>query len=733
MATVGVDFEDKYTYAPPFSKLEDMAALAAAMNVWNYYFSHHDWEYCENELKKVNEIINDMKVPNYIRKKITALCETMENQMSSYDTDMMRMCHARRNRYHFFLHGIVWDINGHINDKKTAEKVLQCPERSNDNDKVFEVMAKYCLETHIKDIPMSSLSEKLITLFGGYKGYELTEYWIAWKRREENASGEYDDRFQTLKRRIFHQMKYASFLKWPMCAYEYFWDFLDENEQVLMTRCLIQNDKKYQMFLFSKMSRNQLRRLYLAVPAYIIKNYFRLGDLELAIATWKHARLTIHEGQFKLLMHAILDSEMYLEDNKKQCLIDLWNSAPDNLINYVIDAKNGAITDYFFLETPKSPVSCSSFDFLKAVLLRTTLEFRKQFFLEKGLHLLLNYPHVLFRSFIEDCLDASDQLEMTETLLVTAMESEPTRILRCFRDVLYCSVEEFDAFLKFLTLDPDLQMRVRKRLLRSGVLIGKLIKIDNWVKLCQFIDELYPKDEKEARRQKKKASNSCLRSHFHYWSCFRRNGDDKFTEIDNLLAQFFTPEEMATFKENIMEQFQTACSDTGWNSDDIVVKRVDIPKLTAWCYHDNEERISQFKRSFPIDTAFQLFLREAVERYVNRRDADLSFSSLEHLLWWKFASKKCIKSFKKSQIRCVMRARDVRTYNFCKEWIRRVYLSNVLKKIIAWVFDGNEFQIEKFERLYQEDDKLKIIYWLKVKEDCLRCDIEYYHSSDESD
>ncbi|XP_065225133.1 uncharacterized protein LOC135848952 isoform X5 [Planococcus citri] len=735
MATVGIDLENKDTYSPPFPRLEGMAALATAMNAWNYYFSHHEWQHQEHELKKVNEIISGMKIPNCVRKRVSALCETMKNQMSEYSTDLMRrMCHTDGSRYDFFQHGAVWDINGHINEKKTAEKVLVCPDRSNDNDDMFKMITAHCLETHIKNFPMSSLSENFYRNSYVYDSRrELTDYWIEYKRREENASdGGY---FQDQRRRVLDRIKFGVIRDWPICAYEYFWDFLDENEQVTMTRNLIQNvidsDKKFQMVLFSKMNKNQLRCLYSEEPVDIIANYFGIGELELAMATWECVRLTIREEQFENLVNIrILRSEMYREDNI-QCLIDLWNSAPDNLIDYMINVKNCSITGFFFWGMPESRLSCSSFDFLKVILLRTTLEFRKKLFLEKGTHLLLLYPHVLFRSLIEDCLDVSNQLEITEALLVTAMESEQTKILCCFRDLLYCSVEEFYAFLKFLTSNPELQMRVKKRLLRSGVLIiRKLIKIDNWAKLSQFIDDLYPNDEREARRQKKKASNSFLRSHFHYWSCFRRNGDQKFSEIDNLFAQFFTPEEIVTFKENIMEQFQTACSDTEWNSD-IVVKRVDIPKLTAWCYNGDEEKISQFKRSFPIDTAFQLFLREAVERYVNKRDADLSFSSLDHLLWWKFASKKCIKSFKKSQIHGVMKTRNVRANYLCKGW--EIYLSDVLKKIIAWIFDGNEFQIEQFKLLYQDEDKLKIIYWLKVKEDSVRRNVKYYHSSDESD
>ncbi|XP_065222196.1 uncharacterized protein LOC135846827 isoform X2 [Planococcus citri] len=736
METTGIDLEDKYTYVPPFPKLEDLAILAVSLDLWNYYYSHYHADSSNNELKKVNEIVNDMKMPNCIKEKIIDLCETIDDQLDSYhdhDPDIMKLCNAYENRKHFFLYVPVWDTNGHINDMKTAEKVLQYPERLNDNDAMFRVIAKYCLEKYINNFSLSLLSKNWDT--GYYKHETITLYW--WRKlhtEDKIASGRstgWEDIFRHEQRRLLQSLKQAQIEGWHV--YEYFWDFLDEDDHLSMAKNLIQSTyRHYQMSLFSKLSRHQLTCLYSEEPVAIIANFFQLDEFKLAKVAWDRVKSTIQGEEFQKLIEKILDWEMYDKnnDNDVQCLVDvIWNSAPDNLIDYVINVNDCEITEIFFSRKPKY-VSSSSFNFLKVILPRATVEFRKQFFLQKGLYLISNYEHV-FSTLIEHCLDVSDQVEIKETILVTAMESEPRKILACFRDVfLNRSFEDFYRFLTFLTEKHDLQTRVKKRFLRSGLLnIRRLAKVDIWANVSLFIDELYPKEE-EARRQKRKMIFSYWDSHCSYWGCFRRNGEDKFTEIDNLITQYLTQEEIVKYKENTANKFREVCTCPRWLSSQHI-KRVNIPKLISWCYSGDEERISQYRRSFPIDTAFHLLLRDIVERVNNFRDGHVSFSSMEELLRWKFSSKKKkIKTFKRSQLYNIMRIPYI-SYNL--RCTRECEISDVLKEMIPWFFDDDESKIKEFQQLYQEKDTIKIIHWLRIDDECQSCGWYCYWSADESD
>ncbi|XP_065225135.1 uncharacterized protein LOC135848953 [Planococcus citri] len=339
METADIDLEDKYTYLPPFPKLEDLAILTVSLDLWNYYYSHYHTDSCDDELDEVNEIINDMNMPNCIKEKIIELCETIDDELGFYhivDEDIMRMCNSLRNKKHFFLYGAVWDTNGHIDHKKTAEKVLKCPERLNDNDLMFRIMAKYCLENCIKEFPLSSLSKQCRIRCG--EGGGIINYWIEFKRNESKASDAYV---------ILNSLIGDTHLSWSMYVYEYFWYFLDENQQVTVIKDLIEHVRSDKMFfLFSKLNMHQLRRLYLEEPAAIIINFYS-DDIELINAAWARVRSTINEEQFEHLINEILYLEIYRRnDSNMQCLIDLWNSAPDNLINYLINVKNCAIIDY---------------------------------------------------------------------------------------------------------------------------------------------------------------------------------------------------------------------------------------------------------------------------------------------------------------------------------------------------------------------------------------------------
>ncbi|XP_065222197.1 uncharacterized protein LOC135846827 isoform X3 [Planococcus citri] len=379
METADIDLEDKCTYFPAVRKLEYLASITVALDIWNYYYSHYHTDSRYKELKKVNEIVNDMKMPNCIKKKIIKLCRTIDEELDSYyerHPDIMMLCDAYENGINnFFLYGAVWNQSGRIDRKKTAEKFLQYPERLNYNNVVFRVITKYCLENYLRDFPIHSLSKEFYRNLRKYRwDYQVVaDYWKIKLEFLDNAdSSEYDHRsiLHSQQRKVFETLRDAYWTIREWSVYEYFWDFFDEDDQVILTKKLIEyRREEWQMVLFSKMSRYQLRRLYLEEPVNIIKNYFYLKELELAKVTWERVKSTIKAEEFQLLIKEILDLVQYYEDNRIQCLIDLWSSAPENLIDYVINVKNCEITEMFFTIQPKYRVFQNNLSHLFFLLL----------------------------------------------------------------------------------------------------------------------------------------------------------------------------------------------------------------------------------------------------------------------------------------------------------------------------------------------------------------------------
>ncbi|XP_065225021.1 uncharacterized protein LOC135848875 [Planococcus citri] len=720
--TTHIDLEDKNTYAQQLiPSLEDIATLAATLETLNYYYTNQcfvNFDY----FRYVNEVFDNLMVQNHTREKMKALCAEMRKELCFLRSDIQRWSSVYDHGSYFYLYGLVWDSKGHIDDKKTIEKALSRSRHLNDDDFVFEIITKHCLVNYIMDFPLDSLSEEFIRTVENNRFFQhqLTYYWIKCKTWiiARNGNGLYDAsyfEYEFALTNLLNSLKQCLSLsnKYQWSVYEYFWDFFDENDQVEMTMNLIRNDnyKRYQTILFSKLNKNQLKRLYSELPVTIIVNFLSLGEFELAKATWHRVKLTIECDKYEHLLEQVWIHRNPDEESCLQFSIYLLDTAPPNLIEYVIKVKNCQITVYadMFLKGRPMHESSSSCKFMKAVLSRATLEFKQKFLLQAGPCLALNHPEV-FISLINHCLNETDRVAVKDSLLIEAMESSPPAgIMHRFRDLfLYSGREEFDKFLELFTSKPTLQTQFKECLLRSKLLITKeLWKTDYWEKLSQFIDELFPNRE-VARFQKRNAVFTFLRAHCTYSDCYRPNGDEKFTEIDNFLNRVLTPREVITAKENIANSFLEKCR-SGWVG---YLKRMNMQRFASWCYCGDEENMKRFRRSLPIDKLFHSFMTGIVARYVNSYSRKLSFSLLDELLRWKFSSnRREIEKFKSRKIKKIMKRKTEERFL----WKTYIYPS-VLKKVIEWSFHGNKRQIQEFEQRYSKRNQMKIIYWMGFEE-----------------
>ncbi|XP_065223004.1 uncharacterized protein LOC135847417 [Planococcus citri] len=746
VGTAHIDLEDRSTYvyahAQQIPRLQDMATLVATLETLNNHYCHSQSKPLFYDFpRNTNPEIDNLMVPNRIKEKMKALCAKMEKEEyflkcadieGKHRPNILRLRSVYDNDSDFYLYGLVWDVNGHIDHKKTIEKAISRSRHLNNGDFIFEIITAYCLKNHIMDFPLDSLSKKFIRTVkeNRFVATQLTYYWINWMKCKRKINLErYDHASYELA-----LISLLGSLKWCFCqahqwpVYEYFWDVFDENEQVTVTKNLIRRgsiNKNFQMFLFSKLNKKQLKQLYSEGPLTIIANFLSLGEFDLAKATWDRIKLTIACEKYELLLEQIWKNRKSDEDGYVQFLIYLWNTAPPNLIEYMIEVKNCQITDKFLKGKPMLE-SSSGCKFLKAVLSRTTPEFKQKFLLQAGPCLTLNHPEVLI-SLTNHCLNDTDRVAVKESLLIEAMESSPPAgIMHRFRDLfLYSSPEEFNKFLELFTLKPTLQTRFKECLLRSKLLITRVLwRTNDWEKLSHFIDELYPNRE-VARYQKRNVVFTFLQTYCTYHDCYRPNGDEKFTEIDNLVNQVLTPREVITAKENIANSFLERCRSGRVRS----TKRMNMLRFATWCYCGDEEKIKRFRRLLPIDKLFHALLSEIVERYVNGRDAKLSFSSLDELLHWKFSSRRRkMKKFKSRKINKIMKSKVEVGYS----WKTNVY-PPVVKKVIKWFFHDDRRQIREFEQRYSKRDLMKIIYWMNLREESDGCGEYYGHTSLESD
>ncbi|XP_065212930.1 uncharacterized protein LOC135840365 [Planococcus citri] len=722
-AHIDLENENTYVHVQRIPSLEDMATLAATLETLRYYYSGSFYDYHGDP----NKLIDNLLIPNQFRVKMTALYAEMEKSLkfiASGRSDIQKLRNVYDNDSYFYIYGLVWDSKGHIDDKKTIEKALSCSRHhTNDGDSLFEIITKYCLVNYIMDFPLDSLSKAFISR--SVEGDKLTRYWIKYKRMSTHdiTAGSYKSALNGL---LYSLKLYCNSNEYQWSAYEYFWDFFNENEQTEMAVTLIRNNyyKRYQKILFSKLNKNQLKRLYSEAPLKIIVNFAFSREFELAKAVWDRIKLSIEFEEYELLLEQIWKNGIPDEERCMEFFIYSWNTAPSNLIEYMTNVKNCQITNKLIDGSPMLEGS-SRFEFLKAVLSRTTSEFKRRYLQHAGPCLSLNHPDV-FSSLIDHCLNETDRVAVKENILIIAMVTcQPAGIMHRFRDLLYSNREEFNKFLELFTLKPTLQTRFKECLLQSELLVTEVLwEAENRQTLCQFIDELYPNRE-VARLEKRKVVLTFSRTHCNYNDCYRPNGDEKFTEIDNLLTQILTPREVITVKENIGDRFLEACRSKGLSS----LKIMNLQRFATWCYCGDEDNINRFRLSLPIDKVFRCLLSQVVERFVNGRDLRLSFSSLDDLIRWKFSSKRSeMKKFKSREINRIMKEKveessKGKTYEY--------KYKSVVKKVIEWVFDGDRRQIREFEQRYSERDRMKIIHWMYLSAKTTDCRRYHYHTSDD--
>ncbi|XP_065224235.1 uncharacterized protein LOC135848283 isoform X2 [Planococcus citri] len=186
-----IDLEDRSTYvhAQQIPSLEDMATLVATLETLNNHYCHSQSKPLFYDFpRNTNPEIDNLMVPNRIKEKMKALCAKMEKEEyflkcadieGKHRPNILRLRSLYDNDSDFHLYGLVWDVNGHIDHKKTIEKALSRSSHLNDGDLIFEIITAYCLENHIMDFPLDSLSEEFTrTVKTRSFEHELADYWI---------------------------------------------------------------------------------------------------------------------------------------------------------------------------------------------------------------------------------------------------------------------------------------------------------------------------------------------------------------------------------------------------------------------------------------------------------------------------------------------------------------------------------------------------------------------------
>ncbi|XP_065205374.1 uncharacterized protein LOC135835161 [Planococcus citri] len=742
-----MDLRDNHIYdrSAHVPRLEDLAILTTSLELWN--ISYHNSKPKHNNFRKkpsdivINELGDNIPLPVRIKKRIKTLCFQITREIDDFHAHnfcVEELCNCLEvESTCFYPHGVVWEPNGYINGKKTALKALFCSKRKQDYDLMFEVMARFCLKDCLADFPISLLDKKYIQMIERGRSSDLEKvqhYWLRYVRGQI-VEGQMDPRNLPFPSNFVpHQpdLPYMPYwvthlvrlrvhepsFKCDGAVVLYFWNYLSDIQKINLTRNLIRYDRyrRYQMVLFSKLSGDQLRQVYEKDPVNIILNFISLQEFELANAAFEYYTSTILNTihyefnkfhDFDGLIKSILIFGMKTDGDSNfiHWLISVWESVPKELIAYMMSHRSSTINAIYFDPDNKPSVNQDSLEFLKAFLSRASTKYKSKFFQERGEYLICNYDTNICKVLMEHCLKSvKSRRENKEKLLLKAIKSkENGPLINRFRDTLFSSHKEFLNFLKFFTKKSDLKMQLQLRLSQPGILVSeKLLDTITWNNVSMWVDEVYANNAEEARLQKKEIlfSLDLLDSGLTLCSF---DGSEYVSKIDNLTKQVLTEVEIIIFKEKIASSFLHAAF---YAQHGETFMKINFDKLISWCKCGDENKISQFKSSFPIVNAFHLVMSTIIQRYVTRKDAELSFSSLDELLHWYLQTPNEIQEFKVCQLYDIMRANTPFGYSGGN------YRADVVDQIMRWFFCGDLLNMRNFECYYEAVCNVRYkIYW----------------------
>ncbi|XP_065212400.1 uncharacterized protein LOC135840013 [Planococcus citri] len=229
----------------------------------------------------------------------------------------------------------VWSMNGEIDCRKTAKKMLQVDCLTNVHK--FIIMSVYCLEDEMKTFSLDSLPAEFYTNVTPSNGWVFF-YWICYLRNELCE--------------VAYYAIAANFNIRDRFINDYFWSLSSDYDRIEIAKDWMYrayeesviNDQYYNTSacvffeqIISKMNCNQQRRLFARIPD--IETIFSLfmsnsSSPRCALCIWRHSKNRIELIYFSITIQQLM---FRIERNSAlmSTLAEIWDTASDSQRNYV--------------------------------------------------------------------------------------------------------------------------------------------------------------------------------------------------------------------------------------------------------------------------------------------------------------------------------------------------------------------------------------------------------------
>ncbi|XP_065211748.1 uncharacterized protein LOC135839588 isoform X3 [Planococcus citri] len=607
--------EKLFVFHESVSTLQNIASHAVALQLWHHYLSRakskqiqektDDFfrkvfnlaEDCKTESRKVAELLKTpQRIEKMLKKSLKKICSETEPWIDHFhycifSGGMSRYCPSNFDPNH-----IVWRPNGEIDRKESASRILT--EGKLNAEQKFVIMCSYGMATELEKFPTNSLSEYFCLL--GITDLKVA-YWISYHRHDLREIWlKMPDVIRPEDTSINVTMAMES-VKLPY-AVEYFWNRLSEAEQLAVALRILSHShmqsKDLRKIMLSTMSYSQQLQLVDQIPIELMTIFSVIDDStkncmpENVFTVWTLVKDRITEQQFVKFLGNVLEN-LTLCEKHMIVMNKVWDTASDRLKKHI--AENDPYTIFvplMFYMAEAYPPSCHRL--LMKLLILVNERVRKNLmwsFCDSDSDVII---HRRDTELLNLCLPKeSDQLQLKDSIMETDYMSE------------YCEIKlwflEFDEVINAVTFFSRNARKSRKffkKLLESKELEGHaetfILDYENWNKLSNFIDSIFMNYSLTISRLKKQLVSSFSARAVHCW-----DKKENFSVLVKITEQVFSTEEMKTFKQTLLKQFQEMIFSQNWSR----FEGKCFNTFISWCSED-ESRIIDLKDIVPIDAFF---------------------------------------------------------------------------------------------------------------------------------
>ncbi|XP_065214491.1 uncharacterized protein LOC135841455 [Planococcus citri] len=595
--------------------LQHIASHTVVLQLWYHYLSRakcrkipentYDFfrtvfnldEDYEGESGKLIELLKTpRRIEETLKKSLKMICNETQLWISHFKYDIFRDRIRRYCPSNFDLNLIIWRQNDEIDYKRSASNMLM--EGKLNAEQKFVLICSYGMANELARFPINSLPEYFCLL--GISDL-IVAYWIAcyrhdlhemWFRmpgviRPEDAS-------------IHVTMAVASANQALPYAFEHFWSQLNEDEQISVAADILPESWESVKIMLTTMSSFQQFQLVNQIPVELMSAFFIDENSaqfcrpmpESVLIVWTVVKDRITEQQFVQYLENVCANAMGCEEYMI-ILIEVWHTAPDRLKRHIVENRADILFNSFMHCREYSP---SSYEFFMKFLPLVNEHTRRELYLALDMSIIASKCDI---NILNLCIpDEADQLQ-----LVNRIKESRDMVDYCAGLLYDKKFDEVIAIVTFFLGNAHDAREFFKKILESDYIYDEsfILEYESWNKLNNFIETVLTGDFSTISSLKKQVVSSFSGRAVHYWDEI-----ENFNVLVKITEQVFSPGEMKSVKQTLLEHFQKKISSPNyWH----LFKENCFNTFVSWCL-GSENQIVDFKGIVPIDEFFNEIFRD---------------------------------------------------------------------------------------------------------------------------